>query len=183
MDWDAGTWRYHNNDNVVKIIEDNHIASNLKENDPFILIFPRKIEEGNNNSDTDINNSFIEVSTIFSLPLKYREYADVFFKSEVRQLPNHTLIKHIINTKNAESLYRSIYNLSINELSILRDNLEEFLEKGYIQRSTSPADTPILFISKKNKNLWICVNYRGFNKIIKKNRHLFFLIKKTLDRL
>ncbi len=62
MDWDTGTWRYRNNDNIIKIIENNHVASNLKKNNPFILIFPRKIEEGNNNSDTDIDNSFIKVS-------------------------------------------------------------------------------------------------------------------------
>ncbi len=84
MDWDAGTWRYRNNNNTIKIIEDNHIASNFKENNPFILIFPKEIEEGNNNSDIDINNSFIEISAISPLPSEYREYTDIFFKSEAR---------------------------------------------------------------------------------------------------
>ena len=114
------------------MIENNYIASNLRENGPFILIFPKEIEEGNNNSDTDTDNFFIKVSTISPLLSKYEEYADIFSESEARQLPNHILIEYTINTGNAESLYRFIYNLLVNEFSILRDNLEKFLEKGYI---------------------------------------------------
>ena len=96
------------------------------------MIFPKKIEEGNNSFDINIDNFFIKVSAISPLLLEYGEYIDIFFKSEARLLPDHILIKYIINTGNVESLYRFIYNLLVNELSILRDNLEEFLEKGYI---------------------------------------------------
>jgi len=64
-------------------------------------------------------------------------------------LPNYILVEYAINTGDAESLYKPIYNLLINEFSTLRDNLEELLEKRYIQRLTSPAGAPILFISKK----------------------------------
>ena len=60
MDWNAGTWRYRNNDNIIKMIEDNHVILNLGKNDPFILVFPREIEEGNNNSDININNFLSE---------------------------------------------------------------------------------------------------------------------------
>ena len=84
MDWDTGIWRYRSNDNIIKIIENNYIVLNFRENNPFILIFPKEVEEGNNNSNTDIDNFFIRVSTISPLPLKYREYADIFFESEVR---------------------------------------------------------------------------------------------------
>ena len=66
------------------MIENNHIASNLRENNPFILIFPKKIEEENNNSNTNIDNSFIEVSTTSPLHLKYREYTDIFSESEAK---------------------------------------------------------------------------------------------------
>ena len=36
---------------------------------------------------------------------------------------------------------------------------------------------------KKNEELRLCVNYRGLNAIIIKNRYLLPLIIKTLDRL
>jgi len=86
----------------------------------------------NNNSNTDINYFSIEISTTSPLPLKNREYIDIFSKSEVKQLPNHTLVEYTIDTGDAEPLYKFIYNLLVNELSIFRDNLEKLLEKGYI---------------------------------------------------
>jgi len=79
------------------------------------------------------------------------------------------LVEYVIETGDVEFLNGFIYNLLVNEFNTLRDNLEEFLEKGYIQRSTSPAGAPILFVSKKDKILRMCVDYRGFNKITKKN--------------
>ena len=75
---------------------------------------------------------FIKISIIFPLFLEYREYIDIFFKSEARQLLNYILIEYTINTGDVKSLYRFIYNLLANELSIFRDNLKEFLEKRYI---------------------------------------------------
>ena len=165
------------------MIEDNHVVLNLKEDNLFVLVFFKKIEEGNNSSDTDIDNFFIKVSTTSPLPSEYRKYINIFFKSEARQLPDHTLIEHTINTGDIKSLYKFIYNLLINKFSTLRDNLEELLKKGYIQQLINSAGAPILFIFKKDGDLRICVDYRGLNKIIKKNRHPLPLIKETLDRL
>ena len=84
MDWDTRIWRYRNNDNVVKIIENNYVALNFRENDLFILVFFRDLEEGNNSFDIDIDNFFIKTSTISPLLSEYREYVDIFSKSEVR---------------------------------------------------------------------------------------------------
>ncbi len=83
-------------------------------------------------------------------------------------MPDHALIKHTVNTGNVKSSYKPIYNLLVNELSILRDNLEKLLKKGYIQRLTNLAGTSILFILKKNGSLRIYINYRGLNKVTKK---------------
>jgi len=42
---------------------------------------------------------------------------------------------------------------------------------------------PILFIPKKDRGLWLCINYRGLNKVTIKNRYPLPLINETLDRL
>ncbi len=112
------------------MIEDNYIALNLKKNNPFILIFPKKIEEENNSSDTNINNSFIKISTISPLPLEYEKYINIFSKLKTSQLSDHTLIKYTINTENAKSLYKPIYNLSTNKFNTLRNNLKKLLKKN-----------------------------------------------------
>ncbi len=64
------------------MIEDDHVVLNLKKNDPFILIFPKKIEEENNNSDTDIDNFFIKISATSPLLSKYKKYVDIFSEFE-----------------------------------------------------------------------------------------------------
>ena len=73
--------------------------------------------------------------------------------------------------------------MSIYELKELRDYLNNVLIKNWIRYSISPAEVPILFILKKNRDLRLYVDYRGLNKIIIKNRHSLFLISKTLNRL
>ena len=65
----------------------------------------------------------------------------------------------------------------------LRTYLDDVLAKDWIQYLTSPAESFILFVSKKNNNLRLCVDYRGLNKVTIKNRHPLSLISETLDRL
>src|SRR5438034_10989109 len=47
----------------------------------------------------------------------------------------------------------------------------------------SPAGVPILFASKKDGELRLCIDYRGLNKVTWKNRYLIPLINKILDRV
>jgi hypothetical protein len=65
----------------------------------------------------------------------------------------------------------------------LKAYLDKALQNGWIQRSTSEARAPILFVLKKDGTLRLCVDYRGLNEITVKNRHPLPLISETLDRL
>ncbi|KAM4061979.1 reverse transcriptase (RNA-dependent DNA polymerase) [Hirsutella rhossiliensis] len=49
--------------------------------------------------------------------------------------------------------------------------------------SSRPAGSPILFVPKKGGKLRLCVDYRGLNKVTKKNRAALPLISGILDRL
>ena len=66
---------------------------------------------------------------------------------------------------------------------MLREYLRDALAKGWIRESSSPAGAPILFAPKKDGELRLCVDYRGLNKITKKNRYPLPLIGEILDRL
>jgi hypothetical protein len=114
---------------------------------------------------------------------KYWKFGNFFSKKIISQLADHFLIYYIINIGDAIFPYKSIYKLSENELKILKKYLNKNLEKEYLQYFINPGETPIQFILKKNRNLRLYVNYRGFNKIIVKNRHPLLLIEETLDRL
>jgi hypothetical protein len=54
----------------------------------------------------------------------------------------------------------------------LKEYLEEYLKRGWISPSTSPAAAPVLFVKKQNSDkLRLCVDYRALNAITIKNRY------------
>jgi hypothetical protein len=86
-----------------------------------------------------------------TLPSKYKAYEDVFSKKECETVPNGTGVTHAIDLeKGTKPPYNPIYALSKRELRILRDYFAEKEAIGWIRRSKSPAETPILFVPKPN---------------------------------
>ncbi|KAJ1041145.1 hypothetical protein NDA10_004841 [Ustilago hordei] len=73
-----------------------------------------------------------------------------------------------------------LYLKGPKEMSELRRYLDENLEKGFIRPSKSPAQSPVLFIPKKDGGLRHCVDYRGLNEITVKNRAPLPLIEEQL---
>ncbi|GBG80421.1 hypothetical protein CBR_g30886 [Chara braunii] len=49
------------------------------------------------------------------------------------------------------------------ELSVLRAQLDDLLEKGWIRPSSSPYGAHVIFVRKKNKDLRLCIDYRKLN--------------------
>jgi hypothetical protein len=82
----------------------------------------------------------------------------------------------------ADPPFRPVIRLSIAELDELRKQLDDLLGKGFIKPSTSPYGAPVLFVKKKDGSLRMCVDYRGLNRITKKNRHPLPRIDELIDR-
>ena len=72
--------------------------------------------------------------------------------------------------------------MSIYEQEALKDYVDKNLAKGYIRPSKAPCGALILFIWKKSGRLRLCIDYRGLNKITKKDRYPLPLITDLLDR-
>ena len=79
--------------------------------------------------------------------------------------------------------YRPIYPLSSKELEALHTYLAKVTAKGWIHKLELSTSALILFVPKKDKSLYLCVNYCGLNKIIVKNRYTLPLIVEILDWL
>jgi len=57
------------------------------------------------------------------------------------------------------------------ELAELKTQLQELLQKGFIQPSSSPWGCPTLFVKKKDQTLRLCVDYRPLNEVTIKNKY------------
>ncbi|GJP85106.1 hypothetical protein CLOP_g15202, partial [Closterium sp. NIES-67] len=55
------------------------------------------------------------------------------------------------------------WRLTQPELDELRCQLDYLLEKGFVRPSTSPFVAPIMFTSKKDGGLRMCIDYRALN--------------------
>ncbi len=131
-----------------------------------------------NNMTSHITNA----SEMQTLLIELKKYKDVFLTESVDKLLLHEDYDHAIEII-AESSYESLYNLLNTELVILREYLYNVLVKEWIKHFINSIDTSILFIFKKNDNLYLCMNYWNLNKIIIKNHHSLSLISETLNKL
>jgi hypothetical protein len=86
-----------------------------------------------------------------------KEYPEVF--SPPSGLPPHCHIQHTIPTGNADPVACRPYRLSQPEQKELERHLQELLEAGYIQPSSSAWAAPILFVRKKSGELRMVIDY------------------------
>ncbi|KAI0996011.1 hypothetical protein K3495_g12171, partial [Podosphaera aphanis] len=76
-----------------------------------------------------------------------------------------------------------LYNMSKEELLVLRKTLTELLNKNWIRASSSPGGAPVLFIKKPGGGLRFCVDYRALNAVSERDRYPLPLIRETMRML
>jgi len=87
-----------------------------------------------------------------NVPMEFRQYLGIMSKEATDRLPKHRLYDCKIELKEeATALWGPIYSLSELELQSLREWLKEMERTGKIQRSTSSAGSPILFVRKHGR--------------------------------
>ena len=77
---------------------------------------------------------------------------------------------------------RAPYKMAPAELKELKVQLQEFLDKGFVQPSVSPWGAPVLFVKKKDDTLWMCIDYRHINKVTVKNKYPLPRIEDLFDK-
>jgi len=113
-----------------------------------------------------------------------------FDRTEADKLPVHREgIDHAIKLlRTADGSAQAVpwgplYNMSRDELLVLRKTLTELLDKEFIRVSSSPAAAPVLFVRKPGGGLRFCCDYRALNKLTRKDRYPLPLIQETLNRI
>ncbi len=119
-----------------------------------------------------------------------KDYLKAFDRKEAEKLPPHRpAVDHEktlevgADKKAPVAPWGPLYNMSHDELLVLRKTLNEHLDKGFIRVSNSPAAAPVLFVRKPGGGLRFCCDYRALNKLTRKDRYSLPLIQETLNRI
>ena len=115
------------------------------------------------------------------IPPEYHDFADVFSKGKADTLPPHRPYDLKIDLEDGASPpIVPMYSLSQSEMGALRDFIDEHIRIGFIRPSNSQHGAPILFIRKKDGSLRLCVDFRGLNRVTKKDRYPLPIINDLL---
>ena len=127
----------------------------------------------------DLATTPIHMSNVLS---EHHKFCDVFSKSCANTLPTHQPYNSKIKLEDgAIPPFGPIYSLSPHELQTLREFIDEHLANSLIRPTHSPSGAPVLFIKKKDSSLQLCINFRGLNKITKKDWYPLPQIMDLLD--
>ena len=110
---------------------------------------------------------------------------NTFNRQDAKTLPLHRKgIDHEINfvegKTNDDVPAMPLYQMSKDQLLVLRKTLIELLDNGFIRVSNSSAAAPVIFVKKPGGGLRFCVDYRRLNEINRKDSYLIPRIDEIL---
>ena len=123
-----------------------------------------KINSSLSNYEKLCNSSNNEVKKLLA------EYKTVFRDDLPPGLPPARNVDHEIEVnQDTKPPHRPLYQLSPNELKAMKNYVEDLLKNGKIRPSKSPYGAPLSFVKEGDKPLRGVVDYRGLNRITKRN--------------
>ena len=109
-------------------------------------------------------------------------YADIFAKSTA-DLGRTNVIRHSIHTGDAAPIRQPVRRVSPHCRQEIRTLLNEMLERGVVEYSTSPWASPVVLVRKKDGSTRFCIDYRRANEVTRKDAYPLPRIDTTLDTL
>lgn len=127
--------------------------------------------------DLSIESETLEQSLVV------KEFPNVFPK-EILGIPLNREVEFSIDfLPGTMPISKVPYRMVANQMSNLKEQLQEMLENGYIRPSTSAWGAPVLFVKKMDGSLWLCIDYRGLNQVTMKNKYPLPRIDELFDQL
>jgi len=111
------------------------------------------------------------------------EFKDVF-QDPPKGLPPLRGIEHQIDFIQGSSLpNRPAYRTNPEEAKEIQKQVNDLLEKGWVQHSMSPCAMPVILVPKKDGTWRMCIDCRAINNITIKYRHPIPRLDDLLDEL
>ena len=112
-----------------------------------------------------------------------REFSDVFLE-DLPWLPLDRELEFGIDILLGSALISILpYRMALVELKELKTQLQDLVDKGFIQSSVSPWGAPMLFVKKNNGSMRLCIDYQQLNKVTIKNKYPLPKIDYLFDQL
>lgn len=183
LDWAQKIFKFHDgtkenvlenvtsstsNSQEVVVVSEEEFCAEFAEGqvENWGLLFVSDLMESKNEVDCGL----VDLAKQNNLDLLLKEYEDIFKKPTVPppSRPEDHRIKLLPDAKIPP--VRSIGRLSEEKLQVLKNSIQEMLEKGFIRPSNSPFGASVLFAKKPDGSLRLCIDYRGLNDITLKDK-------------
>jgi hypothetical protein len=99
------------------------------------------------------------------------EFMDVFPEELPGMMPERGVEFYIDLIPGTAPIAKRPYRMAPTELAELKLQITELQQKGYIRPSSSPWGAPILFVTKKDGSMRMCIDYRSLNEVTIKNKY------------
>jgi hypothetical protein len=111
------------------------------------------------------------------------EFMDVFPKELLGMPPEREVEFYIDLILDTAPITKRPYRMAPTELAELKLQIAELQQKGYIRPSSSPCGAPVLFVTKKDESMRMCIDYRSLNEVTIKNKYPLPQIDDLFDQL
>jgi hypothetical protein len=111
------------------------------------------------------------------------KFSDVFPDDLPRMPPERAIEFKIELQPGTAPIAKSLYQMTPTKVVELKIQQQDLLDKGYIRPSTTPWGCLTLFVSKKDKELCLCVDYQSLNAVTIKNKYPLPCINILFDQL
>ena len=112
-----------------------------------------------------------------------KEFLNVFPKELPSFPPEREVDLSIEIVYGMTPISRAPYFMGPTELTELKTQLQELLDKGFVRPSVLPWGAPVLFVKKKDCTLRMCIDYRKINMITVKNKYPLPRIEDLFNQL
>ncbi len=106
-------------------------------------------------TSTELAACLAPPTPLVQVPAQYLMYAKVFSEQASHHLPQHQPWDHAIDLIPGTAFRKcSVYHLTPNETTALKEYITDHLRWGYIRPSKSPMANPFFFVDKKDDLWW-----------------------------
>jgi len=161
---------------ICGLLKVNEVKKLLLSSKPLYLLYCK-----NNTLVVDHSNQINFLPSVNSL---LQEFKDVFPNVIPRGLPPLRGIEHHIDLlPRASLLNRPATKSNPQETKKIQIQVEELMNKGWVQESMSPCVVPAILVPKKDGSWRMCTNCRAQNNITIKYKHPIPRLDDLLDEL